>query len=733
MTAFKFTPLTTIFFIFFFTHFCLGNPPTVYLTNIQSNEYLGKYTAILEDTEGKLTLQEVLYPENQALFKISASDVPNFQITPATYWLKINIESEATQDYFLVIDKGDIDSLSLFTFPNQSKDFTAQHVGQLVPLSSRMYKNHQFIFKIPFQANTAQTCYLRVKSVKPLSVPIIIQTETELIDRIYFQNISQGIYFGFAIFIILYNLFIYLSVRDKIYWVYVTYVFFLSITLADFKGITASVIFSKFESLNFYTIALYGIAGSLANIFSILFLDVKKQNPKYYKILISLTAIYWLSSICGFLGFRLASCIIVNVNALVSSLFLIYASWQLFKKGYQAAKFYLYAFGSFLFCVVVQFLGNMAVLPANMFTLQAMQFGSAAEMLLLSLALADKINYLKAEKAAAQAATLQLIQEQNIVLEEKVQARTRELADNNAALEVQNEEIRQQQEELIAINEALEKQRNTIQHQKLTIEQTYFQLQETSSRLNESINYAQAIQKIILPEKSLLDNYFQQHFAIYLPKDVVSGDFYWFVPIENSNKSIFVLADCTGHGVAGAFMSMIGNALLYETVEIAQIHAPAKILDTLNIRIQKMLKQNISKNGDGMDIGICAFDKEDNDTIQVAFAAARTNIFYRQGENFRQFTGDRTYLGGATSEKRPFTEETTVLKKGDILYFASDGFADQNNQERIRFGTRRFKETLQEIYSLDLHEQKSILLNQLAQHQAQEIQRDDICVIGLKL
>lgn len=733
MTAFRYLTLISTLFSFLITYQCLGNPPILHLSNFTHDEYLGKYTTVFEDIEGKLTLQEVLYPENQALFKPMNTDVPNFQITPYTYWLKMNVVSETMKDYFLVIDKGDIDSLSFFAFTEQSNNFTVQHVGQLVPLSSRLYKNHQFIFKIPFQAKVSQTYYLRIKSAKPLSVPITIQTEIELIEKIYFQNISQGIYFGFALFIILYNLFIYLSVRDKIYWIYVIYVFFLSITLADFKGITVSVIFSRIESLNFYTLAFYGIAGSLANIFSILFLDVKNQNRKYYKILTVLTAIYWLSSLCGFLGFRLASCVIVNVNALVSSLFLIYIAWRLLQKGYQAAKFYLYAFGSFLFCVVVQFLGNIAILPANTFTLQAMQFGSAAEMLLLSLALADKINYLKAEKEIAQAATLQLIQEQNVVLEQKVEARTRELAENNAALEVQNEEIRQQQEELIAINEALEKQRNTIQSQKLTIEQTYFKLQETSSRLNASISYAQDIQQIILPEENLLNHYFQQHFVIYLPKDVVSGDFYWFMPLENPNKAIFVLADCTGHGVAGAFMSMIGNALLYETVEIAQIHAPNKILENLNMRIQKMLKQNISRNGDGMDIGICAFDKQEDNHIKVAFAGSRMNIFYLQGQDFQQFTGDKNYLGGRLAENKPFKEEVAILQKGDILYLASDGFADQNNEQRIRFGTRKMKESLQEIYSLDLQEQKNILLSQLHQHQAQEVQRDDICVIGLRL
>ncbi len=713
------------------------------LQNPNLPKYLGEYCKILEDKEGQFSITEVINLEKQALFKASTNEVPNFQITPFTYWLQFELKNNSQEKFFLEIDKGDIDSLSLYHI--QADTVTKVfHIGQLVPFKTRFHQGHQFIFPLNLVENTTQTFFIRVKSIKPLAIPLVIAKESTMTWLSYRQDITQGMYFGFALLIILYNLFIWFSVRDKLYLIYVVYVAMLSITLADFKGISASLLFVNFESFNPYTIGIYGVAGSLANIFSVLFLETKRQLPKNHKILVFLILCYFISALLGFLGFRFASCISVNAIALISSFYLLYTSWILYKQGFKPAKFYLYAFGSFLFCVIAQFSGNLGLLPANAFTLQAMQLGSAAEMLLLSLALADKINSLKVDNEKAKADLLVIVQEQNAVLEQKVATRTQELHENNMMLEVQNEEIKQQQEELLTINETLGIQHIETELQKQRAENTLIELQDTTQRLNQSIKYAQNIQQVILPDTALINSFFKEHFTIYLPKDVVSGDFYWFTNLSDTiidnqsyQRALFALADCTGHGVPGAFVTMVCNTLLYEAVEIAKIESPAKILQNLDIRIQKILRQHEGKNSDGLDISLCLFEKQAHQKIEITFAGSHTYIYYFENlthaENhiITKMSGDRITIGGNSNNKQKFNNQIFTQQKGQVIYFSTDGYTDQNDANRNRLGLQNLRTMLGAFQNTALNEQKQILIDALNQHQKEQPQRDDISVVGL--
>jgi serine phosphatase RsbU (regulator of sigma subunit)/predicted negative regulator of RcsB-dependent stress response len=283
----------------------------------------------------------------------------------------------------------------------------------------------------------------------------------------------------------------------------------------------------------------------------------------------------------------------------------------------------------------------------------------------------------------------------------------------------QNEELYQQQEEILAVNE--------------TLETTLVKFEVTASRLNKSIQYANQIQQVILPKKDKLDSFFQSHFSIYLPKDIVSGDFYWFIRLDEY-KAIFILADCTGHGVPGAFMSMIGNTLLHEIIKSKSLFNPAEILADLHTGIKNVLKQEESQNADGMDISICLFEKDESKIkYQVTFAGAKSNLFYTQDNQIYQLIGDRIAIGGLTKRKVIFTNQKLILEENDLLYFTSDGYIDQHNAERKRFGSSKFKKLLGSICQLSILKQQQVILDALKKHQKNEEQRDDISVVGIKL
>lgn len=317
----------------------------------------------------------------------------------------------------------------------------------------------------------------------------------------------------------------------------------------------------------------------------------------------------------------------------------------------------------------------------------------------------------------------------NAILKEKndmTESQNKELNKALATVEIQkqemftqNKELYQQQEELFMVNESLET--------------TFKELKLTSERLNKSIEYAKQIQQLILPKKAKVDSFFAEHFSIYLPKDIVSGDFYWFSLLKD-NKAVFVLADCTGHGVPGAFMSMIGNTLLHEIVKVKNIESPAEILLNLHFGIRNVLKQKESKNSDGMDTAVCLFEKDvTNATYKIMFSGAKSNLFYAKDNVINQLDGNKATIGGFAEKERIFTNQTFTLKNDNVIYFTSDGYIDQNNEKRERFSSNKFKQLLSAVSHLPIKEQEQAILFALKDHQKNELQRDDISVVGIRL
>jgi serine phosphatase RsbU (regulator of sigma subunit) len=222
-------------------------------------------------------------------------------------------------------------------------------------------------------------------------------------------------------------------------------------------------------------------------------------------------------------------------------------------------------------------------------------------------------------------------------------------------------------------------------------------------------------------------------FILFRPRDVVSGDFYWFSQISESH-AIFSLADCTGHGVPGAFMSMLGATLLHETVNIKKItDDPARILKNLHHAIRKILKQADKKNNDGMDISLCVFIKKPMEgTVEVSFAGAKSVVSYVVNREIFDLKGDKQYLGGEEMTQ-DFTNKKLTLPHNTVFYFYTDGFQDQNNPQRQKLGSKIFKSQLLNVADLPFVRQKEKLENLLEDFQAGAKQRDDISVIGLKV
>ncbi len=252
-----------------------------------------------------------------------------------------------------------------------------------------------------------------------------------------------------------------------------------------------------------------------------------------------------------------------------------------------------------------------------------------------------------------------------------------------------------------------------------------------NKKITDSIKYAQKIQATILPEKEMYSKYIDS-FVIYRPKDVVSGDFYWFAKPENADFLFLAAVDCTGHGVPGAFMSMIGGRLLNEIVSERRIFSPSEILNLIDEGVIKALKQEKSDNSDGMDICLCRYDLNDK---TLCFSGAKSPLWQFEcltGEMLVH-KGSRRYIGGKKErEKTAFTETTIQVAENDVFYLATDGFTDQNNSERARYGSPRLLQNLKLFAHKPMEEQKQLLEKGLSDFMKSEEQRDDITVWGVR-
>jgi len=265
--------------------------------------------------------------------------------------------------------------------------------------------------------------------------------------------------------------------------------------------------------------------------------------------------------------------------------------------------------------------------------------------------------------------------------------------------------------------------------------QAYREIEDKNKNITASIRYAKTIQQAILPSDKELQESLHDYFTIYKPKDIVSGDFYWLVHKPDQNRKFLAAVDCTGHGVPGAFMSMIGHSLLDEIVNADQIYEPARILENLNIRVREALKQDEKVNDDGMDVCLCMMENIDNDVVKVTFTGAKRPLYYmtQTAEKLVALKGDLKSVGGLSLRQRPFTNKEILLRKGDTIYLTSDGLIDQSGINKRKFGTLRLIKLLEENAHLPMAEQKTVLEDELQKHQQNTEQRDDIMVIGVRV
>ena len=260
-------------------------------------------------------------------------------------------------------------------------------------------------------------------------------------------------------------------------------------------------------------------------------------------------------------------------------------------------------------------------------------------------------------------------------------------------------------------------------------------IEHQKNEITQSIEYAQHIQQSILPDKEIIYEALPNSFVLYKPKDIVSGDFYAFT--QKEGIIIIAAADCTGHGVPGALMSMLGSNILYQIINEKNILTPSEILFHLNLGVTESLKQNKNEGNDGMDIALCSFSYPlpGNNGIRFSYSGAYRPLYLIRNGELIETKATKMPIGGQQkNEERFYQNHEFELQKNDTIYLTTDGYADQFGGEKgKKLTTSKFKEMLVSIQHLSMSEQEKYLSNFIENWRGANEQIDDICVIGIRV
>ncbi len=303
---------------------------------------------------------------------------------------------------------------------------------------------------------------------------------------------------------------------------------------------------------------------------------------------------------------------------------------------------------------------------------------------------------------------------------------------HNLKEEILNTETHNQlkNQEIAFAVERSQKEAEIYQLKHVELKKAYDILEEKNREITDSIHYASSIQSALLPELQTLNTFFSDSFILFKPRDIVSGDFYWIQPLDN--KILITAADCTGHGVPGAFMSVLGISLLDDIVNKNGIIQPAEILFELRAKIIHALNQHKEKDKkDGMDMALCLFDFEQQ---KGYYAGAYNALYIIRNNELEQIKADRMPIGLHMKDGESFTQHIFDLQSGDQYYMFSDGYADQFGGEKGRkLMTKKFKELLLQNAHLSGSEQQEALNNYFESWRGDTEQIDDVIVTGLKI
>jgi two-component system, sensor histidine kinase LadS len=688
-------------------------PAIIMIAAISSNEKFditrsgqyridGERITFFDNTKNTLTAKDVSELEFANL--PAGSDDPNFGFSDHDIWLKFELDPAqiSTQADILQVNNPLLDAVELYEITDKGPILMAG-TGDRVSFHERPVKHRLYRFPIKVDAIQNKQYLLRLNSGgEQCLAPVSLWTKDALASKDSRDNLIRGVYFGLVSFVLLFTLFLYLRLRETSSLYYIQYNANLMLLQAALSGYTFQFIWPNNPYLANVSTPLFASLSILSLLkFAQHFLEIKAHFPRINRIFhvvgYAVACNVILSLIPDQRAFK-TSVLAINIIALLLNLAIIPVAYGVLKKGYKPAKFFLIGFIALVF-TVFGFIGtNLGLIKNEFYAEYGLLIGSALEVILLSFAVVDRFRSFKEQAIDSLRELNKMEREQNEVLERTVDERTREINIQKSEIELKNEEIL------------------------------------------SSIRYAEKIQRNLLPSENEIQKVFPESFVFYQPKDIVSGDFYWVgrsrwngVASPAHEISLIAAGDCTGHGVPGAMVSVLGCNLLRESLQQKPEAKPGELLTSIDERLKLTMNAHEGmQTGDGMDMVLCAYQ---HDTRELWISGANNSVMRWNGNDFEIIKGNSRSIGTRTDHLQ-FQFETKVIltSPGDMLYITTDGFADQfGGPAQKKLKSSGLKKLLQEIVTLPIGEQKNRVKTFFNAWKGNQEQTDDVCLVGFRI
>ena len=462
--------------VLFFTFLSLGclaiaqSPDSIIVVSAEKGILsIGKHVYLFEDKEGKLTIEDLQKPEYQKLFKKSQSQTPNFRFTRSKIWVKFTVANELEEQIYLEIGTALAWYIDFYKPNSAGKPVLSTKTGMMRPVKNREVDNNLFLFELP-KKTSPQTFYFSIQSDLTLTIPLLLGTAKSLYEHRYPYILFFGMFWGLMLVMLFYNLFVYFSVRDKIYLYYCGY---LLVGLFFFNSISSNygyqwnilTYFSNYFLLPAFLQALF------VSLFLLSLLKVKRQQL-FFKINVGYLFIMFLFALINLITGRYIGIIgMLDICVSFYCFYVFFYSVSQYRKGNAAARFVAFGFSFYLLGIIIMTLQGGGLLPIHFLTRNAVILGMSIEVVVFSLALADRINIMRKEQVITQANLLtqtqeneKLVREQNLVLVQSVAEKTYDLQTAYTEIQVRNQELSQQKEQLNLANNTKNKLFSIIGH-----------------------------------------------------------------------------------------------------------------------------------------------------------------------------------------------------------------------------------------------------------------------------
>ncbi|MBU1171606.1 MAG: SpoIIE family protein phosphatase [Proteobacteria bacterium] len=692
-------------------------PPLVSLDDQTREIHLVSIMSYLEDAEGVFEINDINSSNGAGLnWKETGNNSLNLGFTDSVYWLKgrfIN-QGEKKQEFFIEIGYPILDYIRVYILTD--KDMKTIHLGDKLPFSQRPMKQTNFVFPILFSPGEPITIIMRFQTTSSMQIPVNLYQKHYFIEKSQANTLLMGCYFGFMMIMIIYNIFIFLSVRDINYLYYVLYVLSVYFFIASLDGLGFHYLWpnSVFWNDKILIISLSGII-VFASIFAVGFLGLKDSRPVCYKLFVFLAisgAIIAFSSIILPYKIAIKVEILLGLSCSIVGLFSAFSRW---KEGFSPAKYYSISWTAAYTSAIVVCLDKVGIIPRSVWTVNSMQIGTLVEVMLLSLALADRLNLEKRERVKAQ----ELLH---------IQDRSARIANEHAL--VNERKAREAREHALVIQEkANETLELKVKERTLELNRSLADINEVNTKINSSLRYARMIQLSMLPAQEKVQEFFPRNFILWKPQDIVGGDFYYMDAMDNI--SVVAVADSREKGVPGAFMTFIASSELKRIIRGDKCYDTGQILQTMTKRIGKSLKQVSPKDLSdiGLDIGLCLIN---HDQKYLEFSGFGLDLTYTLKREIYTIAGDEIREGFGFSARDDVVNVTRIgIEPGMTVYLSTDGLKKQpGEQNGQRFGEKCLNESILSHCELPLDKQCDQILKAFDMYRGSRDQADDVTMVA---